>query len=71
VYRHKDRLDASDLPREQKKAMRADLQKSIDEKLEALKSIRNSFLVRDRLPSMWSLLHEDWLQEILKNKNNI
>ncbi len=71
VYRHKDRLDASDLPREQKKAMRADLQKSIDEKLEALKSIRNSILVRDRLSSMWSLLHENWLQEILKNKNNI
>ncbi|MGL2451291.1 hypothetical protein ACOWMJ_03745 [Helicobacter pylori] len=70
IHLHEDRLDASDLPREQKKAMRAELQKSIDENLEALKSIRNSFLVRDRLP-MWSLLHENWLQEILKNKNNI
>ncbi len=71
IHLHEDRLDASDLPREQKKAVRADLQKSIDENLEALKSIRNSILVRDRLPSMWSLLHENWLQEILKNKNNI
>ncbi|WP_367696776.1 hypothetical protein [Helicobacter pylori] len=44
---------------------------AIDENLEALKSIRNSILVRDRLPSMWSLLHGNWLQEILKNKNNI
>lgn len=71
IHLHEDRLDASDLPREQKKAMRAELQKSIDENLEALKSIRNSILVRDRL-RMWSLLlNENWLQEILKNKNNI
>ncbi|WP_187836700.1 hypothetical protein [Helicobacter pylori] len=71
IHLHEDRLDASDLPREQKKAMRAELQKSIDENLEALKSIRNSFLVRDR-PRMWPLLlNEIWLQEILKNKNNI
>ncbi|GAA9266674.1 hypothetical protein TH0156_05030 [Helicobacter pylori] len=42
VYRHEDRLDASDLPREQKKAVRADLQKSIDENLEALKNIKNN-----------------------------
>ncbi len=55
IHLHEDRLDASDLPREQKKAVRADLQKSIDENLEALKSIRNSILVRDRLPSMLSL----------------
>ncbi|GAA9002161.1 hypothetical protein BTM277_13780 [Helicobacter pylori] len=40
VYRHEDRLDASDLPREQKKAVRAYLQKSIDENLEALKNIK-------------------------------
>ncbi|MGL2543060.1 hypothetical protein ACOWOI_02110 [Helicobacter pylori] len=71
IHLHEDRLDASDLPREQKKAMRAELQKSIDENLEALKSIRNSILVRDRL-RMWPLLlNENWLQEILKNKNNI
>ncbi len=71
IHLHEDRLDASDLPREQKKAVRAELQKSIDENLEALKSIRNSFLVRDRLPMWPLLLNENWLQEILKNKNNI
>ncbi|GAA7335073.1 hypothetical protein [Helicobacter pylori] len=77
IHLHEDRLDASDLPREQKKAMRAELQKSIDENLEALKSIRNSILVRDPLRMrdrlrMWSLLpNENWLPEILKNKNNI
>ncbi len=71
AYLHKDLIDVSDLPREQKKAMRADLQKSIDENLKALKSIRHGILMRDRLSSMWSLLHENWLQEILKNKNNI
>ncbi len=42
IHLHEDRLDASDLPREQKKAMRADLQKSIDENLEALKNIKNN-----------------------------
>ncbi|MCQ2953368.1 hypothetical protein JT074_03780 [Helicobacter pylori] len=52
IHLHEDRPDTSDLPREQKKAMRAELQKSIDENLEALKSIRNSIFVRDRLP-MW------------------
>ncbi|WP_162983173.1 hypothetical protein [Helicobacter pylori] len=42
IHLHEDRLDASDLPREQKKAMRADLQKSIDENLKALKNIKNN-----------------------------
>lgn len=42
IYRHEDLIDASDLPREQKKAMRTDLQKSIDENLEALKNIKNN-----------------------------
>ncbi|GAA8297990.1 hypothetical protein HpKG83_14850 [Helicobacter pylori] len=42
IHLHEDRLDASDLPREQKKAMRVDLQKSIDENLEALKNIKNN-----------------------------
>ncbi|WP_231259647.1 hypothetical protein [Helicobacter pylori] len=41
AYLHKDLIDASDLPREQKKAMHADLQKSIDENLEVLKKIIN------------------------------
>ncbi|GHR14887.1 hypothetical protein VN0443_04110 [Helicobacter pylori] len=42
IYRHEDRLDASDLAREKKKAVRAELQKSIDENLEALRNIMNS-----------------------------
>ncbi len=41
IYRHEDRLDRSDLAREEKKAVHAELQKSIDENLEALKKIIN------------------------------
>ncbi|GAA9991230.1 hypothetical protein VN1035_06640 [Helicobacter pylori] len=41
IYRHEDRLDRSDLSREEKKAVRAELQKSIDENLEALRKIIN------------------------------
>ncbi|QTO97631.1 hypothetical protein J5D26_03650 [Helicobacter pylori] len=41
IYRHEDLIDASDLPREQKKAVRTELQKSIDENLEVLKKIIN------------------------------
>ncbi|GAA8465123.1 hypothetical protein VN1183_08660 [Helicobacter pylori] len=41
IYRHEDRLDRSDLAREEKKAVCAELQKSIDENLEALKKIIN------------------------------
>ncbi|GAA7056103.1 hypothetical protein HpCHN10_08690 [Helicobacter pylori] len=41
IHRHEDRLDGSDLAREEKKAVRAELQKSIDENLEALKKIIN------------------------------
>ncbi len=41
IYRHEDRLDRSDLAREEKKAVRAELQKSIDESLEALRKIIN------------------------------
>ncbi|GHR94740.1 hypothetical protein ACPDJQ_04095 [Helicobacter pylori] len=41
IYRHEDRLDRSDLAREEKKAVRAELQKSIDENLEALRKIIN------------------------------
>ncbi len=68
VYHHEDRLDASDLPREQKKAVRAELQKIIDENLEALKSIRNAILVRDRLlPLPFQCLSVFKIQEILKN----
>ncbi|WP_033740935.1 hypothetical protein [Helicobacter pylori] len=42
IYRHEDLIDASDLLREQKKTMRAELQKSIDENLEALRNIINT-----------------------------
>ncbi len=42
IYRHEDLIDASDLPREQKKTMLSELQKSIDENLEALRNIINT-----------------------------
>ncbi|WQW64344.1 hypothetical protein KVM01_03165 [Helicobacter pylori] len=42
AYLHEDLIDVSDLPREQKKAVCAELQKSIDENLEALKNIKNN-----------------------------
>ncbi len=42
IHLHEDRLDASDLPREQKKAVLSELQKSIDENLEVLKKIINT-----------------------------
>ncbi|WRG01821.1 hypothetical protein FNE35_02785 [Helicobacter pylori] len=42
AYLHKDLIDASDLPREQKKAVLSELQKSIDENLEALRNIINT-----------------------------
>ncbi|QQW61604.1 hypothetical protein [Helicobacter pylori] len=41
IYRHEDWLDGSDLAREEEKAVRAELQKSIDENLEALRKIIN------------------------------
>ncbi|EJB47415.1 hypothetical protein [Helicobacter pylori] len=42
IYRHEYLIDASDLPREEKKAMCAELQKSIDENLKALRNIINT-----------------------------
>ncbi len=42
THHHEDWLDASDLPRVEKKAMHAELQKSIDENLEALRNIMAS-----------------------------
>ncbi|SMA52785.1 hypothetical protein [Helicobacter pylori] len=42
IYRREDLIDASDLPREQKKTMHAELQKSIDENLKALENIKNN-----------------------------
>ncbi len=72
IYRHEYLIDASDLPREQKKAVRAELQKSIDENLKALKSIRHGILMRDMrdlLPmSMRFFDHVFKVQEILNNK---
>ncbi len=44
IYRHKDRLDASNLAREEKKAVCAELQKSVDENLEALRKISMKLL---------------------------
>ncbi|WRD56848.1 hypothetical protein E5E84_03690 [Helicobacter pylori] len=41
IYRHEDWLDASDLARVEKKAVHAELHKSIDENLEALRKIIN------------------------------
>lgn len=73
IHRHEDRLDASDLPREQKKAMCADLQKSIDENLEALKKIMNSLerkafvsaLTRSMFP-----LNVQKMMEVLNNNKD-
>ncbi len=73
IHRHEDRLDASDLPREQKKAVRADLQKSIDENLEALKKIMNSLerkafvsaLTRSMFP-----LNVQKMMEVLNNNKD-
>ncbi|STO73575.1 Uncharacterised protein [Helicobacter pylori] len=42
TYLHEDLIDASDLSREQKKAVLSELQKSIDENLEALRNIINT-----------------------------
>ncbi|GAA8349662.1 hypothetical protein HpDR31_08830 [Helicobacter pylori] len=42
IHLHEDRLDASNLPREEKKAMCTELQKSIDENLKALRNIINT-----------------------------
>ncbi len=42
TYLHKDLIDASDLPREQKKTVHAELQKSINENLKALENIKNN-----------------------------
>ncbi|GAA7278700.1 hypothetical protein HpRN195_04660 [Helicobacter pylori] len=44
IHHYEDRFDASDLARKEKKAVRAELQKSIDENLEALKKIRSIYI---------------------------
>ncbi|WP_187934460.1 hypothetical protein [Helicobacter pylori] len=80
IHRHEDWLDASDLVREEKKAMRAELQKSIDENLEALKNIMNSLqrnflhakFVADLTRSMFPLhvQMQKIMMEVLNNHNN-
>ncbi len=77
IYRHEDRLDGSDLAREKKKAVRAELQKSIDENLEALRKITNSLeqkamhakFVADLTRSMFPL-NVQKMMEVLNNYNN-
>ncbi len=65
IYRHEDWLDASDLARVEKKAVRAEFQKSIDENLEALRKIKNSVSPK----SMFSP-NVQKMMEVLNNYNN-
>ncbi|BAW40887.1 putative uncharacterized protein [Helicobacter pylori] len=77
IHRYEDCLDRSDLAREEKKAMRAELQKSIDENLEALRKIMNSLkreamlakFVADLTRSMFPL-NVQKMMEVLNNYNN-
>ncbi|GAA7985893.1 hypothetical protein JP0550_08010 [Helicobacter pylori] len=73
IHRHEDWLDRSDLAREEKKAVRAELQKSIDENLEALRNIRNSLFaakfVADLTRSMFPL-NVQKMMKVLNNYNN-
>ncbi len=74
IHRHEDWLDASDLPREQKKAMRTELQKSIDENLEALRKITNSlftaeFFARSMISAIFPL-NVQKMMGVLNNYNN-
>ncbi|BDO46371.1 lipocalin/fatty acid-binding family protein [Helicobacter pylori] len=73
IYPHEDRIDRSDLAREEKKAVHAELQKSIDENLEALRKITNSLFaakfVADLTRSMFPL-NVQKMMEVLNNYNN-
>ncbi|GAA8891052.1 hypothetical protein HpEKA17_07630 [Helicobacter pylori] len=73
VYHYEDRLDKSDLAREEKKAMCTELQKSVDENLEALRKITNSLFaakfVADLTRSMFPL-NVQKMMEVLNNYNN-
>ncbi len=73
IHRHEDWLDRSDLAREEKKAVRTELQKSIDENLEALRKITNSLfvpkIVADLTRSMF-LLNVRKMMEVLNDYNN-
>ncbi|WQS05428.1 hypothetical protein KVD72_02975 [Helicobacter pylori] len=75
IYRHEDWLDASDLAREEKKAMPAEIQKSIDENLEALRKITNSlftaeFFARSMISAMFAPNKVQKMMEVLNNYNN-
>ncbi len=76
IHRHEDWLDRSDLAREEKKAVRTELQKSIDENLEALRKITNSLfvpkIVADLTRSMFPLLSPSMhkMMGVLNNYNN-
>ncbi len=63
IHHHEDWLDASDLPRVEKKAVHAELQKSIDENLEALRKITNSlftaeFFARSMISATQAIFHQ-------------
>ncbi len=61
IHHYEYRLDASDLARNEKKAVSAELQKSIDENLEALKKISIILLL---LPFPLGFHHSKLLQKI-------
>ncbi|WRA31100.1 hypothetical protein KVK98_02815 [Helicobacter pylori] len=69
IYRHEDWLDGSDLAREEKKAVHAELQKSIDENLEALRRIMNSLEQKVILAELQKSIDENL--EALKKIINI
>ncbi len=76
IHRHEDWLDASDLAREKKKAMRAELQKRIDENLEALRnimaSLRKAKFVADltRSTRLMFPLNVQKMMELLNNNKD-
>ncbi len=75
IYRHEDWLDTSDLAREEKKAVRTELQKSIDENLEALRKIGNSLFFTNLMRSTRSMfpllsLNVHKMMGVLNNYNN-
>ncbi|BAW39515.1 putative uncharacterized protein [Helicobacter pylori] len=73
THHHEDWLDASDLARVEKKAVHAELQKSIDENLEALRKITNSLFaakfVADLTRSMFPL-NVQKMMGVLNNYND-
>ncbi len=70
IHRHEDWLDASDLARVEKKAVRAELQKSIDENLETLRnimaSLRQAKFVADLARPMFPLFSFHYFHQMCK-----